>query len=104
METHAELLLRLATAAANNADDPEYDQIRDMLIVIPPDNEFPYVTYSCTHWQRETRLCTIYDQRPRMCSNYPYDSVCRHCGMVFACGADEHYQTRYPLPRFTLDA
>jgi Fe-S-cluster containining protein len=27
---------------------------------------------TCRHWDRETRLCTVYDQRPSMCREYPY--------------------------------
>lgn len=36
--------------------------------------------YTCKHWDQETRLCKIYEQRPQMCRNYPYSSPCTHCG------------------------
>ena len=32
--------------------------------------------FACRHWDEQTRLCTVYDQRPRMCSGYPYDEPC----------------------------
>jgi Fe-S-cluster containining protein len=34
--------------------------------------------YTCRHWDEETRLCTVYDQRPRMCRDYPYAGRCQH--------------------------
>ena len=33
--------------------------------------------YTCRHWDEETRLCTVYEQRPRMCRDFPYDGPCR---------------------------
>ncbi len=31
-----------------------------------------YGLFTCRHWDTETRLCTVYDQRPDMCRDYPY--------------------------------
>lgn len=31
---------------------------------------------TCRHWDIETRLCTVYEQRPRMCRDYPYGRTC----------------------------
>lgn len=40
--------------------------------------------FTCRHWDEETRLCGIYDQRPAMCREYPYGKECDHgCG---GCG------------------
>lgn len=36
--------------------------------------------YSCRHWDTRSRLCTIYERRPLMCSRYPYSAACEHCG------------------------
>lgn len=36
--------------------------------------------YMCREWDETTGLCRIYDSRPRMCSDYPYEGVCHHCG------------------------
>jgi Fe-S-cluster containining protein len=41
-----------------------------------PDDEIKY--YSCRHWDEETRLCTIYDERPWMCRTYPNEDKCDH--------------------------
>jgi Fe-S-cluster containining protein len=38
--------------------------------------------HTCKFWDRETKLCTVYDKRPQMCSEYPYDGICGTCGMV----------------------
>ena len=34
--------------------------------------------FTCRHWDESSRLCTVYDDRPRMCSSYPYGSTCDH--------------------------
>ena len=49
--------------------------IRDMLIDLGDGH------YSCKHWDTETRLCRIYEQRPQMCRDYPEpgSKVCGWC-------------------------
>ena len=32
--------------------------------------------YMCRFWDEETRLCGIYERRPQMCRDYPYDHAC----------------------------
>jgi Fe-S-cluster containining protein len=50
-----------------------------------PENEGLY--YMCRHWDEQTRLCTAYNSRPRMCSDYPYGRPCEHnCGYTRARG------------------
>lgn len=34
--------------------------------------------YTCRHWDEQTRLCTVYDQRPMICRDYPYGQPCSH--------------------------
>lgn len=34
--------------------------------------------YTCRHWDEDTRLCGIYEDRPKMCRDYPYDNPCQH--------------------------
>lgn len=34
--------------------------------------------YKCRHWDEETRLCRIYDDRPPMCRTFPYGRPCRY--------------------------
>ena len=36
--------------------------------------------FTCTHWDEQTRLCKIYEDRPRMCREFPNGRVCGHCG------------------------
>lgn len=37
--------------------------------------------YTCRHWNEETRLCGAYEDRPKMCRDYPYEKPCTHgCG------------------------
>lgn len=34
--------------------------------------------YMCRHWDEETRLCAIYEDRPPMCRTFPYGEPCRY--------------------------
>lgn len=34
--------------------------------------------FTCRHWDEETRLCGIYDERPDMCRGYPYGDACQY--------------------------
>ena len=36
--------------------------------------------HTCRHWDRNTRLCTIYDSRPSLCRTYPNYGECDHKG------------------------
>lgn len=35
--------------------------------------------YTCRHWDERTRLCTVYEQRPVMCREFPYGLGCHAC-------------------------
>lgn len=37
-----------------------------------------FTAYKCRHWDENTTLCTAYDERPRMCAQYPYGKACQH--------------------------
>jgi Fe-S-cluster containining protein len=41
--------------------------------------------FACRHWDEQTRLCTVYDQRPRMCSGHPYDGEPCELGAGCTC-------------------
>lgn len=32
--------------------------------------------FTCRHWDEETGLCGIYEDRPEMCRNFPYGKGC----------------------------
>lgn len=53
-----------------------------MLIVI--ENREDHDRFTCRYWNPFTRLCTNYENRPYMCSAYPYGDVCYHCGYTLA--------------------
>jgi Fe-S-cluster containining protein len=57
---------------------------RERFEIPPPrSNETAGGWYTCRHWDEATRLCTIYEERPEMCRDYPYDAECEHgCGYV----------------------
>lgn len=54
--------------------------------------------YTCRHWDEETRLCTVYDHRPGMCSGYPYGKACTHCGSTEG-SSEDHSRARVELGR-----
>jgi Fe-S-cluster containining protein len=66
--------------AADLAADParvprDYVFVADMLIptgerVGPGERSLEW--YACRHFDEKTGDCTVYDQRPKMCSEYPY--------------------------------
>lgn len=61
-------------------DREDHEEIKSMLLAVNHDAE--WVSFTCRNWDPDTRLCLIYDQRPAMCSRYPYDGVCGYCGLV----------------------
>jgi Fe-S-cluster containining protein len=75
-EVISEMVIPLSVSEANErlerfGSDREY----------APDAE-GYV-YTCRHFDDETRLCTIYEQRPEMCRDYPYG---HNGGCEYECG------------------
>jgi len=36
--------------------------------------------YTCKHLDEETSLCKIYEIRPKMCREFPYESKCPYSG------------------------
>lgn len=38
----------------------------------------PPALYTCKHWDEDTRLCGIYEDRPAMCRAFPYGKPCEH--------------------------
>ena len=52
--------------------------------------------YKCRHWDENTRLCTIYTQRPQMCRDYPYAGKCE-----YGCS---HRPTPNVIQRYINDA
>ncbi len=41
--------------------------------------------FKCIYFDEESRNCTIYEERPRMCRDYPYDDVCGEDGCTMSC-------------------
>jgi Fe-S-cluster containining protein len=50
---------------------------------------------TCRHWDETARLCTAYDQRPRMCRDYPYygDNGGKACD--YGCGFTLDHQAAW---------
>ena len=43
--------------------------------------------YTCRHYNKETKLCMVYDKRPEMCKKYPSNGFGHDC-MFEGCGYD----------------
>lgn len=74
------------------ADEAEERALR--FDVTPPDGYTTrqwaevYPSYTCRHWDEETKLCGVYEERPVMCAAYPYGRKCQH-----DCNCDETGRT-----------
>lgn len=49
--------------------------------------------YTCVHWDKKSRFCSIYEIRPQMCSEYPYHGACNYA----ACTWEERKQKNEPV-------
>lgn len=79
-------LERLTDTNADNIRDG--DQIRGMLIDIEPHNDDDGGWWcTCVHFNTETRNCNDYDNRPHMCSAYPYGGKCSYEQCTMSCEA-----------------
>lgn len=79
-------------AVANFEPGTELAFIKDMLIHIEDYNEntadphykdrvFEHskgAWYTCRHWNTETKLCGVYEKRPKMCQKFPYGKKCQY--------------------------
>lgn len=71
-------------------------QVKGMLVhlrVVPPGGDMPMGTntsnedahiYTCKHHDKKTGDCSIYEQRPAMCRDYPYGKECEWDGCTYA--------------------
>ncbi len=46
--------------------------------------------YRCKLFDQDTRLCTIYERRPRMCRDYPYGKPCEYAACEWDGAAQGH--------------
>jgi len=71
--------LRLS-GAIDALTDPSRTIIeRDVILDLLDPRAIDGTDYPCRKFDPITRLCTIYDQRPQMCSEYPYGRSCELC-------------------------
>jgi len=52
--------------------------------------------YTCRHYDKATRSCTVYEQRPQMCRKFPNDGQCQFNGCEFAVPRKMRGSYRYP--------
>lgn len=50
--------------------------------------------YKCKNWNSDTRLCMDYENRPKMCRDYPYDRECNSCDFCPTQDVIDQYKTR----------
>lgn len=84
-ECCARFTLKRGAIKEFRAFEPEGDfDIRQTMLKFVGIDESGWVNewnYTCNYWDKETRLCTAYEKRPLMCSEFPYDGICGVCGM-----------------------
>jgi Fe-S-cluster containining protein len=82
-ERLGELYLYAKAEEAAGVELSEYwrDVITIAEMVIRLDEEpDEMIDYTCRRLDRSTGLCTIYERRPKMCREFPYERACGHCG------------------------
>jgi Fe-S-cluster containining protein len=52
----------------------------------PPKWGKDYDLFTCKNWDEQTRLCGIYETRPNMCRDYPYEGRSCERGCGYALG------------------
>ena len=67
--------------------EKETNQIGRMIIALGyrrrlEDNKLLYM-WTCVNFDKESRLCKIYESRPYMCRKYPEDHSCGYSGCNF---------------------
>ncbi len=81
--------------AAGEDYDRELVQIAEMVIALPGESD-KTPRYTCRNLDDAAGLCLIYENRPRMCRDFPTyseDSLpCEHCGFVAKCSATNQRQ------------
>lgn len=80
--------LQALALLCGQADLKDADMVADMLV--PLRDGDAVLHFTCRHWDPASRLCTVYDRRPRMCRDYPHARMCDHgCGFYTAeCAED----------------
>jgi Fe-S-cluster containining protein len=51
--------------------------------------------YTCKHWDEDTMLCGAYEDRPRMCRDFPYGNVCAACDYELPTDLLGAYERKY---------
>lgn len=66
--------------AIENPSNHDLQLIAQMLVALP-DYQNGWLT--CRYYDRDESRCAIYEQRPRMCRDYPYDKPCQYEGCTW---------------------
>src|SRR6476620_7842876 len=65
----------------NPKSHPNGRYVLNMLSGRRPSSRAPgMLEFDCKYFDRETRRCTAYDRRPKMCRTYPDEGECYLCG------------------------
>ncbi len=85
----------LADTLAGTKVWQDIEFVHDMVIFIGPieeshlvnlenaDNGQKFWAWTCRHYDRENRICTVYDKRPQMCRKHGVDYPCATNGCTF---------------------
>ena len=90
----------------------DFDKIINMLIyigylaenVLGEPTEYHQHHYTCKHLDKEKGACIIYEQRPAMCSGFPYNTECdlkKQCGTYKHCnGTKRERSMSYKISKY----
>lgn len=105
-DTHEGIVSKLLASAWGSDPHPDDRFIAEMVIPNGFDRGVPMFT--CKWWDVETRLCTVWENRPDMCRGYPNypghecphpdcDGDCDH-GCTYRVPQDEVWEVHAPCP------
>lgn len=67
----------VAKGAVLNGSPDEIKKIEEMVIPLEDENQNTLkFAYTCRHWDKTTRLCTNYENRPIVCKEHPLSMPC----------------------------
>lgn len=69
----------------------DYEKVASMVIPLFAVHSSGDTTwfYTCKHFDKQTRKCMDYDNRPKMCRNYPEGVKCGHSNLCTEKGINE---------------
>lgn len=74
----AEELRGLGSVSSRDEGPEEIEFVADMMLPRGDNTKEGWALFTCRYWDQKTRLCSIYEWRPRVCRDYGAATPCEH--------------------------